>query len=190
MPISSRNRLVVTAAACSALALPVAATAQQATIAAVQPQGRVRFTAPTVVSARQAITGSVVAVNDTALVVRWDRAPQDEPLVVPFRALTSLDVSEGQVAGSEGRGRGARTGALAGAGLGLLAGIATSLHLSPLRAEGTGTRAAGGLAIGGVLGTGIGALLGGHGYERWKRVTIPRPRLSLGLHRRAEPARL
>ncbi|MDB4950888.1 MAG: hypothetical protein JWM27_3537 [Gemmatimonadetes bacterium] len=58
----------------------------------VAPGGRVRLTAFAAVASREPVVGSVLEVNDTALVVRWDRAPQD-PLNVPFRAITELEVS-------------------------------------------------------------------------------------------------
>ena len=175
-----RNKLRVIPGVCSAvLACSGAVSAQRvARSVALDTTSRVRFLAPTVVSTREPVVGKVVQVNDTAMLVRWDRAPQDEPLLVPFRSLASLDVSRGWVSAAEGRRRGFRTGVFAGVFLGMVGGYAYAGHKhfnEGLTPHGEALRAWGyGVAAGAVLGGAVGALVGTHGYERWKHVARPR----------------
>jgi hypothetical protein len=163
-----------------------AATAQDSapSPAAIDTTSRVRFVAQSVVSSREPITGTVLQLNDTAMVVRWDRAPQDEPLMVPFRAVTSLDVSQGQVSGRVGRVRGARIGAGVGAGLGFVSGFCFSLwnHANEPRFKDAIPFWFYGLGAGTAAGTGIGTLFGWHGFERWKHVPLPQVGLASGVH--------
>lgn len=169
------------AAAAAGLVVCVSGAAAQRVpraLAGLDTTARVRFLAPTVVSTREPLTGNVLSVNDTAMVVRWDLARQDEPLTVPYSALTSLEVSRGFVSAAAGRRRGARTGVLVGGFLGVVGGYAIAAHKhfdDGLTPRGPALREWGiGIAAASVAGGAIGALVGTHGYERWKRVSRPR----------------
>lgn len=80
----------------------------------VEPGMRIRLTAPTIKKRR--VTGKVVSMTDTRLVVKNDN---DEEILIPRRAVATLE----QSLGGSSKGEGAVKGALVGLGLAAVLGV-------------------------------------------------------------------
>ena len=113
---------------------------------------RVRVVAPPVVDGR--LTGTVIRVDTYSVLLDAARG-SPRPLVIPFEAIESLEVSLGERSNTwKGLGFGALGGALLGAGL---MGVACAVEGG---CESDGASASGWMAFGFVVGAGVGAGVG------------------------------
>jgi hypothetical protein len=130
---------------------------------------RVRVTA-----SDRRLSGDLVAVDETALLVRRDG--RQEPDRIPLDSVTSI---ERQVRRG-GKKRGLGLGLLTGAAIGAVAGYAAGEDCGPdaFVCFDRPTTAASGAVVFGVLGMAIGALVAPG--ERWESTTAGRLRVDLG----------
>ena len=110
-------------------------------------------------------TGKVKSVDDSTIVL-LNRGGGE--MRMPLQSVTAIDVSDGH----RSRWRGAAIGLVVGGGVGAVLGYSTGECSSAGFCLFTPAESAMLLGtLGGVAGTGIGALVGGG--ERWKRAAIP-----------------
>ncbi|UCF21029.1 MAG: hypothetical protein JSU87_06470 [Gemmatimonadota bacterium] len=139
---------------------------------------RVRLTAPSV-STRQ-FEGEVVALRPDTLVVDariWERARmqwRQQEAMIPLQSLTALEISRGK---KSNVGKGALTGGLIGAGIGLVIGIGAASEDGGFIEFGPEVVPAAAVTVG-ACGAGIGALIGllSPG-ERWEEVPLDQLRV-------------
>ena len=140
----------------------------------VTPGDRVRIKAPTI-STRQ-FEGEVVALRSDTLIIDariWERGRmqwRDQPQAkIPVASVDRIDISRGK---KSNVGKGAITGGLIGAGIGLVIGIGAAAEDGGFFDFGPEVVPAAVLAVG-AYGAGIGALIGlimpG---ERWEEVPV------------------
>jgi len=117
------------------------------------------------------VIGTILAVDADSLHLRLSDTTSQ--LSVKRRAITRLEISHGMKSNA---GRGARTGLLIGAAVGVLAGVAPddqSYFTAPQRALLLG------VGFGG-LGALLGSIIGGRSlHERWDRVSLGEARVTL-----------
>lgn len=149
----------------SALLLPGAAWSEELeSEAAITPGSKIRLLAPTV--AAEWIQGSVIQMNRTSVLISaGDRAPMS----VPREAITRLEVSTG-------RHRQTKSGALTGAIMGAVFGLANPcLPMAGCDGQYGGTAAVTYGLAGAVYGAAIGALIKS---DHWTGVPVDQVRLT------------
>ena len=173
-----KNRAMRLLAAGTLVTFPVTVVAGDSTTTPQPPMtvgSRVRITAPTAVKGR--ITGSILSIDESSLTLKTKSGKG--PLLVPFEAVTRVEVSRGR----HSRGRWAAIGAAAGGAALGIAGYATGEDCPEPHYNfifGCSGRS-GNAAVGFVLGAPLGALFGlmippG---ERWQRTSLNRVSLSI-----------
>lgn len=120
-----------------------------------------------VTTARHARVGTLVSLGSDSL--RYTRSRDTAVTAIPVAAVVRLERSAGK---RPATGRGAKIGALVGAGFGLFLGIAASADNSGWWEVGAEDVAAA-AAIVGVAGAGVGALIGAASkQDRWEPVPL------------------
>lgn len=120
-----------------------------------------------VTTARHARVGTLVSLGSDSL--RYTRSRDTAVTAIPVAAVVRLERSAGK---RPATGRGAKIGALVGAGFGLFLGIAASADNSGWWEVGAEDIAAA-AAIVGVAGAGVGALIGAASkQDRWEPVPL------------------
>ena len=154
--------IIMALVACATVGSPLSAQ-----IAEVSPGARIRFRAPPIVLTRTTVT--VLERHDDSVRVGPEKG---SPFTVPLSAFTTLDLSRGK-----SRAEGAKVGALWGAGLYAILGLALTDRIESCT-QGTSCTKTRKLNAGDVLSyTAAGAVTGGIigaliGREKWERVPL------------------